>query len=162
MPAQAYIEYKEKGFWIPEAFIEILSEYICEAFEKNGLNSFSENLQKIYDDCDSNRRGGMLNMVDITLDDINNENDKDALIVVFEQTKALILSNGEELTIDALDQIESRKVDDEFKRSWRLPIKTQSLAATLDIMQQLLKETWAYSDYGVYYIGFSNNNQEQI
>ncbi|EDM33913.1 hypothetical protein PBAL39_05981 [Pedobacter sp. BAL39] len=61
------INYKDKGFWIPEAFIEVLSQYFCETCETIGVNIFSENLQKIYRQCYFNVRGENIGMVAISL-----------------------------------------------------------------------------------------------
>jgi hypothetical protein len=44
MAKLAYIKFNSKGFWIPEAFIEVLSDYICEIFEANDVSTFSANL----------------------------------------------------------------------------------------------------------------------
>jgi len=164
MAEQAFIEYKDKGFWIPEAFIEVISDYICLTFEDIGLIIFSENLQEIYDDCDSNRKGVKLGMVNISLDDyITNEIDRNNFITVLEETKTRILNEGIELSIVDLNAFESRKIDNYFKSDWSYPIKTQSLVATINIMEQLLNETWQSSNYSVYYMGFPNpSGKEEI
>jgi hypothetical protein len=157
MPSEALIQYKEKGFWIPEAFIEVLSQYICEAYEQIGLDEFPENLKEIYNECDSNRSGASIGMVNILLDEyIVNESEKNLLFSVFEQTKILLQLKGTELSIADLNSFEDHKVDDYFKSEWHFPIKTQSLIATLNIMEQMLNETWESSNYGVYYSGFPN------
>jgi hypothetical protein len=157
MTGQAYIEYKEKGFWIPEAFIEVLSEYICQTMESIGLNTLSENLQEIYENCNANRKGVNLGIVNILFDDyVINEIDKNNLITIFEQTKTFMLSIGLELSIVELNAFENRKINNYFKNNWSFPIKTQSLVATIDIMEQLLNETWQSSNYSVYYVGFPN------
>ncbi|MGY0041042.1 hypothetical protein [Pedobacter sp. NJ-S-72] len=155
MAREAYIKYEGKGFWIPESFIEVLSDFICNTYENLGLNTFSQSLQKIYYECYYNRNGENIGVVNILLDNhISNQTDKNSLINIFEQTKILILSKGIELSIADLNAFENRKADDYFKSEWRYPIKTQSLVKTIDIMIQLLNGTWQSSNYGVYFVGF--------
>lgn len=155
MSKVSFIEYNEKGFWIPESFIEVLSQYICETFENIGLSSFSENLTSIYDNCNANRIGVRVGMVDISLNDyIVSQSDKTELINVLTQTKNLIISKGQEISISALNQFENNKIDDYFKSEWIYPIKTQSLIATVDIIIQMLNGTWLSNNYSVYYQGF--------
>jgi hypothetical protein len=38
------IKFNSSGFWIHQAFIEVLSEYICDVFENIGVNTFSGGL----------------------------------------------------------------------------------------------------------------------
>lgn len=157
MPNTAYITFKSKGFWIPECFIEVLSDYICETFESIGINTFSKNVENVYMSCKFNREGSLIGMVNISLDrNITNDEDKATLINVLNQTKTLIASKGPKLDIETLDAFESRKVDDYFKSSWAFPIKTQSLTATIDIIIQMLKGMWDLDNYSVYYTGFPN------
>jgi len=155
MPTAARIKYKNKGFWIPEEFIEVLSQYVCEAFERIGVDTFSPNLKKVYISCDANRGGSAIGMVGIPLDRyILNSDDKKALISVLQDTKTLVLSKGVELSIPVLNQFEFNKIDIAFANEWHYPIKTQSLASTIDIVGQLLNETWASSSHSVYFAGF--------
>ena len=157
MAQETRINYQGQGFWIPEAFIEILSQFICETFEGLGLNNFSAALQGIYDDCDGNRSGEKIGVVNISFDYyINNVTDKANLISVLQQTKTLIMSQGTQLSISTLNEFESNKTDDYFKNTWRYPINTQSLAATIDIIVQVLNGTWNSDTAGVYYTGFPN------
>ena len=151
------IKYQGKGFWIPPSFIEVLSDYICQTFETIGVDTFSQNLQNIYRSCDANRLGESFDMVNILLDAyVTSTSDKTALIDVLSQTKSLILSIGTELSIELLSEFESRKSIDEYKSSWAFPIKTSSLAATIDIIIQMLNGTWESDSYDVYYAGFPN------
>ncbi|MDN5288190.1 MAG: hypothetical protein JWR38_4464 [Mucilaginibacter sp.] len=109
MAREIKIEYQNKGFWIPEAFIEILSNYICKVFEDIGINTLSSNLQEIYSECDSNRNGENIDVINILFDEfVTNEADKSTLIVVFEETKILIQSLGEEISISVLNQFEKK------------------------------------------------------
>jgi hypothetical protein len=164
MSRESLIKYNNKGFWIPEAFIEVLSEYICKTFEAIGFDTFSLNLKKLYDECNSNRDGENIEIVNISLDRyVSNEIDKTTLINAFDQAKALIRSKGVELSISTLNEFESNKSDDYFKFEWHFPIKTQSLVATIDIIQQLLNGTWESSNYRVYYVGLPNSGgREEI
>jgi hypothetical protein len=151
------IEFNNTGFWIPPSFVEVLSDYLCQTFENIGVNIFSQNLQKIYITCDLNRKGESIGMVSLPLDRyITNADDKATLINIFNQTRILINSVGEELGITALEDFENRKSDDYFKEPWAFPIKTVSLTATLDIIIQLLNGTWTFNSYSVYYTGFPN------
>ncbi|HZY37671.1 MAG TPA: hypothetical protein VFE53_13530 [Mucilaginibacter sp.] len=154
MPNTTHISYKDKGFWIPESFIEVLSQYVCETFESIGLDNFSSALLEIYDDCHFNRNGSNVEMVNNGLDNINDLADKVTFIDVLEKTKKFILSNGFELSVSTLNEFESKKLARSFMSNWTLPIKTQSLVATIDIIEKMLNETWESSNYGVYYAGF--------
>ena len=157
MARETKIEYQNKGFWIPEAFIEILSNYICKVFEDMTINTLSPNLQEIYSECDSNRNGENIGVVNILFDEfVTNEVDKSALIAVLEKTKILIQSLGEEISISVLNQFENNKLKDSFKKEWYHPIRTKSLISTLNIIQQVLNETWESTNYGIYYSGFPN------
>jgi len=159
------IEYKQRGFWIPEGFMVILCEYICKAFERNDLKSYSQSLQSIYVDCHANRGGGRTGSVEILLDDIiTEESDRIELFNVFKIAKYIILSKGSELRIITLDEIEDNKIHNDLTCYWSLPIKTQSLVATLELIEQLLDETFTHTNnFGVYYIGFPNpTGQDEI
>lgn len=157
MASEIYIEFNNHGFWIPPAFIEILSEYICKAFENKGVNTFSQGLQEIYSDCNANRKGEKIGMVNILFDEyITNDSDKKALINLLDNTKTIIQAKGNELSIEALNNIERNKTDDYFKAPWQFPIRTQSLVETINIIQQLLHGTWHLNNYGVYFTGFPN------
>ena len=157
MDNTTYLKYQNHGFWIPQYFLEVLSEYICETFENIGITTFSQGLQDIYGDCDSNRKGESIGMVNILFEEsVTNSDDEAALINVLDQTKTLLLSKGAELSVTTLEDFESRKADDYFKNTWAFPIKTNSLTATIDIIIQLLNGTWNSDNYGVYYSGFPN------
>lgn len=154
MAKETRIKYRNKGFWINEHFVEVISKYLCEAFEYAGLSNFSQNLQDVYDSCDSNRSGVFIGMVNIPLNLIANDIDKAAFINVIEQAKSSILLNGTELSLNVLNQIENDKTDEYFKQQWHSPIKTQSLISTLNIIKQMLNGTWQPLNYAIYYTGF--------
>lgn len=157
MDNTCYMRYNSHGFWIHQAFVEVLSEYFCETFENIGVSTLSDNMQEIYSICDTNRNGEAIGMVNISFDDtISNDDDKAAIIDVLNQTKTLISSKGSELSIAVLEDFESRKTDDYFKVPWAFPIQTQSLTATIDIIIQLLNGTWTSDNYAVFYTGFPN------
>jgi len=157
MPNTSYIRYKGKGFWIPEFFLEITCQYICKAFEQVGLSSVSPTLQAIYRQCNSNRIAASYSMGNISMDALEgNTADISSFISILVQAKALVLSIGTEISVSTLNQFEATKIDDDFKDIWTLPIKTQSIAATIDIIIQMLQETWNSSNYSVYYTGFPN------
>ncbi|MFB0497354.1 hypothetical protein ABID99_003591 [Mucilaginibacter sp. OAE612] len=115
MAEESNIIYKGKGFWIPEGFIEVLSQYICETFENIGVNTFSANLKKIYGSCDGNRSGGYSGMVSIPLDQcIIDQTDKSDFIHVLDKVKSLLQSKGTKLSITILNQFENNKIDPYF------------------------------------------------
>jgi len=155
---EARIKYHDKGFWILEAFVEVLCDFICTVFEKNGVDNYAPNLQKIYTTCDLNRGGAYYGMVGINLSRyITNDSDKSDFVALLNQTKTLIFAENEELSIQKLEAFENRKVDDYFKSPWAFPIKTSSLAATVDLIIQLLNGNQLVSNnYTVYYKGFPN------
>ena len=153
--ADTKINYKGKGFWIEECFIELLSDYIAQTFETIGLNTFSTRLLQIYDDCDSNRSGESSGMVGILLDKyIISVEDINILISVLQQTKTTIAAIGSEITINQLNQFEDNKSDSYFASYWSIPVKTQSLLSTLDLMISLLNQTYEKTSTNINYIGF--------
>lgn len=161
MASLTYIDFNSKGFWIPEAFVEVLSEYICEIFEVHKISTFSINLQRLYRNCNHNRKGESIGMVDILFNStIINDTDKATLIDILNQTKSLVDYKGQELSINTLNEFENRKTSDAFKSWWVYPIKTQSLTATIDIIVQMLNGTWTSDNYGVNYAGFPNPTKE--
>jgi hypothetical protein len=160
--SDAKIEYNNQCFWIDEHFIELLSQYICETFEDIGLSTFNSVLSYIYINCDFNRSGEAMQMVDIDLDKISTQNDKNTLINIFLQTKTRILALGTELSISELNAFENNKTDDSFKLPWDIPVKTQCLATTLDFMVDLLNGTFHYNNKGIQYINFLNNSGDNL
>ena len=157
MPKETRVTYQNKGFWIPEGFVVVLSQYICNAFETIGLDKFSPDLIKIYHSCDGNRTGEHHYMVGLRFDNkVKSSEDARNLIDVLEKAKAIVLSKGTEISISELNQFESEKTVQEDIGEWTLPIKTKSLATTLTFMQQLIDGSWSSSNYAVYYEGFPN------
>jgi hypothetical protein len=155
------IKYQNKGIWLNEAFIEVLSQYLCETFETIGINEFSQNLSKLYYSLDGNRAGEYYGMVNILLDQyVLTAADKDFLINVITQTKILIASKGIELSISTLNTFENTKANSYFKNTWLYPIKIQSLIATLEIVEQLLDGSFPYAIRRLQYIGFPDDNAE--
>ncbi|MBN2746087.1 MAG: hypothetical protein JXR34_05115 [Bacteroidales bacterium] len=160
--SQIIIKYNSQCFWINDHFIELLSQYICETFEDIGLSTFNSALSRIYFDCDFNRSGEAIQMVSIRLDNIITQNDKNTLINIFLQTKTRILALGTELSISQLNAFENNKTDDLYKLPWDFPVKTQSLATTLDYIIDLLNGTFQYNNYGIQYINFPNNSGDYL
>ncbi len=160
--SDAKIEYNNQCFWIDEHFIELLSQYICETFEDIGLSTFNSVLSNIYFNCDFNKSGEAMQMVDIDLDKINTQTDNSILISVFQQTKTRILALGTELSISQLNAFENNKTNDLYKLPWDFPVKTQSLATTLDYIIDLLNGTFQYNNYGIQYINFPNNSGDYL
>ncbi|MBN2746086.1 MAG: hypothetical protein JXR34_05110 [Bacteroidales bacterium] len=156
------IKYNSQRFWIKEYFIELLSQYICETFEEIGLSSFNTILTGIYDDCDMNRSGEACQSVNILLDDIVNTSDKITMISVLQQSKIRVLSLGNELSVFTLNEFENNKTDDSFKHPWEIAVKTQSLAATIDFIIDLLNGTFQYHNRMIHYINFPNPNNAYI
>lgn len=155
MAKEIKIKYQGKGFWIYPDFIELLSQYICSRFETNELNTYNERLRNVYDDCDANRKGSRIGMVGFLFDDdIQNSTDKNTFIGVLQETKNDIAALGSELSISALNEFESNKSDDYFKSPWALPVKTQSLIGTIDIIIDLLNGNLQYDNYLINYQGF--------
>jgi len=160
--SDAKIEYNNQCFWIDEHFIELLSQYICETFEDIGLSTFNSVLSNIYFNCDFNKSGEAMQMVDIDLDKINTQTDNSILISVFQQTKTRILALGTELSISQLNAFENNKTNALYKLPWDFPVKTQSLATTLDYIIDLLNGTFQYNNYGIQYINFPNNSGDYL
>ena len=150
------INYREdNGFWIQEPFVEILSEYICNEYEKNEIESYSPGLQRIYRDCDTNRKGESIGMVNILFDEaIKSVEDEYDLITILENVKNTLLVKDEKIEIEELNEIESRKTDDCFKIEWNKPIYISSINAVLDIMIKMLKGELQSKSYAIRFKGF--------
>jgi len=103
-----------------------------------------------------------MQMVDIDLDKISTQNDKNTLTNIFLQTKTRILALGTELSISQLNAFENNKTDDLYKLPWDFPVKTQSLATTIDYIIDLLNGTFQYNNYGIQYINFPNNSGDYL
>jgi hypothetical protein len=155
---RTYIEYKDKGYWITESFIELLSDYICKEFEEKEITDYSEGLQEVYDQCDGNRSGAALGMVGIAYHrHIKDTQDEQNMIAILQQTKTTLQAKGEKITEEELNEIESRKTDDYFKRNWQQPIYVSSFVATLDAMIGLLDGSFPHpKNHGLWYKGFGS------
>lgn len=94
-------------------------------------------------------------MVNILFDSyVTNQNDKDTLINVLNQTKIFILSIGTEIPVSTLNQFENNKEIEEAKYNWTIPIQTESLATTIDYCIALLNQNFQYINKRIHYIGF--------
>lgn len=88
---------KGRSISISPIFIELVSQYICQVMESNRLNTYSQEIQEMYIDFDSNRTGECLGFVTILFDDIVNGTDKSAMIKILDETKELIKSRNRNL-----------------------------------------------------------------
>jgi len=162
MAHETFIEYKNQGFWIPESFIEILSHFLCLTYEQSGLNTYSENLLEIYSNCDANRSGINAGMVNILFDKYLTDDDINHISGLFDETKKLLISLGDQISIESLNVIENQKEDEYFKHSWVLPIQTKSLISTIDFMTQLLAQNFYFDNMEIHYTGFPKVNTKSI
>ncbi|MFB0497355.1 hypothetical protein ABID99_003592 [Mucilaginibacter sp. OAE612] len=157
MARETILKYNEKGIWIDQDFVQVLSYFICKAFEIKGLDTFPPNLKGIYDDCYYNRNGESAGMVNILFDDsITGLAEKDALFEIFQDARSLVSAYGEAISVNILNQFEDLKTYPEFKSLWTIPIKTQSLITTLNIIEQMIDGTLQPSLTSIYYSGFNN------
>lgn len=139
------IQRQGKGFWINPIFIELVSQYICETMEGNGINTYTPEMQEMYIDFDTNRTGQCLGFVNILFDDITNNTDKTTMVTVLNQTKILIQSLGTEISISQLNQFEDNKIDPYFKlMNWTIPVQTSSLVNLLNLFIDLLNGTYPH------------------
>jgi len=146
------VNYQGKAFWIEDGFIEILSHFVCDAFETIGLDSFNVSLKDIYEDCDMNRK--YPDNANILLNEyITNPMDAATLINVLEQAKSFKLAYGTEITTQQLNLLEAPK-DVYFRNNWIVPIKTASLITTIIKIQQLLDGTFPAIVKSYHYQGF--------
>ena len=160
------IKRKEKSFWINPNFIQLISQYICQVFESNGLNTYSPEIQEMYIDFDLNRTGECLSFVNILFDDITNDTDKATMITILNQTKVLIQSLGIEISVAQLNQFENAKTDPSFKlMNWIVPVQTNSLVNLLNLFIDLLNGTYPNVLGNVNFVGYqaiSNPNEQVI
>jgi len=160
--AYTIIKYNNQELAIAEIFVELLSHFFCETFEEIGLSNFNGILTDIYDDCNENRKGMSGQSVYILLEDITTSGDKNTMINVLQQTKIRILSLGVELSVRRLNEFENNKVKDIYKQIWTIPVKTQSLATSLEFIVDLLNGTFQYSNKLVQYTNYPNIDGEYI
>ena len=146
------IGYQNKGFWIEDIFIEVLSHFICESYENIGLNNFNSNVIGVYESCDMNRKYATYPIIHFS--EITNSTDAQTLINVFEQAKPLILAYGNEINTSQLNLLEATKTEVYFRHNWTKTIKTSSLVTTLSVMQELLNGTFPYENKSYHYQGF--------
>ena len=160
------IKRQGKGFWINPYFISLISHYICQVFESNGLNNYSPKMQEVYMDFDLNRTGESLDFVNILFDEIIDNSDKATMISVLDQTKTLIQSLGSEISVLQLNQFEDNKIVPEYKySSWTNPVQTTSLVNLLNLFIDLLNGTYQHIFGNVTFMGyqnFSNPNEKVI
>lgn len=157
----AYIEYQNKGFWILEPFIEIISDFLCKTYESMEISKFNGNLMKIYHNCNANRTGVNIGMVNILLENyLVSQSDQATFVNILNQAKIIILSKGTEISISALNQFENNKVYDDYKGNWIFPVKTQSLISVLEILKELIAETYPYTNRYVHFQGFPDIGAE--
>ena len=144
-----------KGFWINPIFIELVSQYVCQVYESNELNTYSTDLQELYIDFDSNRTGECMGFVTILFDEITSNSDKATMITILNQTKTLIQSLGSEITVVQLNQFENSKSDPSFKlMNWTIPVQTTSLTNLLDLFIDLLNGVYPNVMGNVNFVGY--------
>jgi hypothetical protein len=150
------IKYQSKSFWISPDFIERVSEYICQVYETNGLNTYSEGLKGIYYCCDGNRTGESIGFVNILFNEITSNTDKTAMITLLNQTKVLIQSLGTVISVVQLNQFENAKSDPVYMTEWSIPIQTSSFVNLLNLFIDLLNGTYPNSFGNVNFIGYQS------
>jgi hypothetical protein len=155
------VNYNNQKFWIKESFLELLSHYICETFEEIGVSTFNPVLWDIYDSCDLNKVGAGI-VPCLVLDDVISATDKNTLISVLQQAKSKILSLGTEISVNELNRLENKKELESCKQFWDTPVRTQSLATTIDYIIELLNGTFQYHNRMIHYINFPNPNNAYI
>ncbi|MGY3215410.1 hypothetical protein [Mucilaginibacter sp. HD30] len=157
------IDYDGNGFWIHEAFIEVLSEFVCRTFENTGLPNLTANIQDLYIDFDTNRSSAYSGFVELLLDDnVISPKDKTQFLNLLTDAQSRIVLEGNELSTTWLNNFESIKTSPRLRRVWVIPIKTQSLITTLEYIKQLVNGTWPYSgtSTSVHYLGFPSDNAQ--
>jgi hypothetical protein len=77
-----------------------------------------------------------------------NESDKDAVLSVFDKCGLLLNALDNELSIDELNNITGSWC------TWNQPVKTQSLSNSIELLKQLINETYSYTNHYVCYVGF--------
>jgi hypothetical protein len=91
------------------------------------LNTYSSDIQKLYESIDGNRSGEKIGMVSISFNRyVNSKDDKDVVVSILESVKTTLNAKGETIDIKELNQIEGRKSDEYFKNEWKKPIHVSS------------------------------------
>lgn len=159
--ATTFINYeKDKGFEINEAFMEILSNFICQVFESRGLDIKPQWYIELYEDFDLCTKGTYQNWMAFNFEDyLENDTAKEKeLISILEETKSLIAKNGEEVSIITLQKFEEKKDMEENRNKWTIPIKTKDLINLTEILIKMFKYEWKENDYSVIFEGFSSSS----
>lgn len=148
--AKTYIRYEQKkGFWISEYTFEIISDFVCKAFEKEGLKNKPEWYTDLYDDFDQIRLGHVQGYCVVLFEDrLAFETEREEKIIeVFEIAKKLIEKEGEMLTVNKLNQMQDIKDWPDTAVEWIGPLYTKDMLEVVEIMIKMMKKEWTESNY---------------
>jgi len=153
---ETFIDYEtDKGFGISEAFLEVLSNFICQVFEEKGLANKSEWYLNLYNEFDIARKGLRQGYLGFLLKKFLNDQVKEQEFVsILKATKSKIQNKGTEIRIQDLNSLEKNKPKDVFKNNWTIPIKTKDLVNVLDILIKMINGEWQSTTHRVIFEGF--------
>lgn len=151
-----YIDYEEdKGFWLEERFLEVLSYYVCLVFEKKGLEDRPEWYLEVYDDFlvithgyNSGNQGFLFKEY------LDFKKEREGVVIsILEETKKMLLSKGKEIGLEELAKTEERKIHKDFVNDWPIPLQVNSFIIVIDFMIQMFQHKWE-EDRTVWFKGY--------
>ncbi|CAL2080609.1 hypothetical protein [Tenacibaculum sp. 190524A05c] len=138
--ATTFIDYnRDKGFWIAEIYMELTYEYILQAL--NNINEKISIREELEDDINFNITGLAKGMLTLTWQSFLKDKDQESeMIFVLEETKKLLNSKEEFISVRELNSYENKKEDVASK--WPKPIKTLEVIKIVDALILMLKNEW--------------------
>lgn len=137
---------KNKGFWINEAYFELISHFVVLAFKEKGLEDKPEWYLSVYDDFLDISSGHVQGYAYLTLkDDLEFDSERELEIIkVLEKAINLIKNHGEEVKTKKLNEFETLNKDwgKDTIVTWIENIKTSDLTYILEILIKMLKQEW--------------------
>ena len=138
--ATTFIDYKkEKGFWIPEIYMELTYEYILQA-----LNSIRSNLsirEEVKEDIKFNTTGLAKGMLTLTWQSfLKGKKQESEMIYILEETIKLLNAKEEFISVKELNSYENKK--EEVASSWPKPLRTSEIIKIVEALMLMLKNEW--------------------
>jgi hypothetical protein len=143
---------------IPEPVNDILSAFIAQAMEEEGLEEKEEWYQDLHYDFDERARGHRPDMSSKDfIDDLENKpNREDELTALLEKVKDKIAGEEEILTTERLEEFEQLKDwGEEYQTNWEgRYLKRDDFLHALDNIIQLINHQWDKEDFKAPFEGY--------
>ena len=145
MANTTHIEYKDKGFWIGEAEMEMIFYFILKAFNKLEPNiEFKEILREDLEAKASSGNYGYLVLVWPFY--IKNKEHEQQMIEIIEEAISYTEGFGEFIPVSALQEAAAYNPQEEYRTIYKKPIKIERVLEVLNAMIAMLKGEWEHED----------------